>query len=90
MRERRDAKLNFDMPIEKAIQHFLLIKPSSYLSERDREMDAFRAYVLANRAYLSAIVLCGSVLEGVLLGAAKKDPEKFNRSPASPLTLTAR
>ncbi len=40
--------------------------------------------VLANRAYLSAIVLCGSVLEGVLLGAAKKDPEKFNRSPASP------
>ena len=35
-------------------------------------------------AYLSVIFLCGSVLEAVLLGAARNDPEKFNRSPASP------
>ena len=35
-------------------------------------------------AYLSAIFQCGSVLEAVLLGAAKKEPGKFNRSPSSP------
>ncbi len=40
--------------------------------------------VLAAGAYLSTIFLCGSVLEGVLLGAAQEDPAKFNRSTASP------
>lgn len=35
-------------------------------------------------AYLSVIFLCGSVLEGVLLGTAQKYPEKFNGSSASP------
>ena len=35
-------------------------------------------------AYLSVIFLCGSVLEGVLLGAAQREPAKFNRSLASP------
>ena len=35
-------------------------------------------------ASLSVIFLCGSVLEGVLLGAAQRNPEKFNRSPVSP------
>ena len=35
-------------------------------------------------ANLSAIFQCGSVLEAVLLGAAQKQPEKFNRSTASP------
>lgn len=35
-------------------------------------------------AYLSVIFLCGSVLEGVLLGVAQKNPEKFNRSTSSP------
>lgn len=35
-------------------------------------------------AHLSAIFLCGSVLEAVLLGAAQREPEKFNRSKASP------
>ena len=39
---------------------------------------------LSARAYLSVIFLCGSVLEGVLLGAAQNNPEKFNRSPRSP------
>lgn len=38
---------------------------------------------LGAKAYLSVIFLCGSVLEGVLLGVAQKNPEKFNRSPAS-------
>jgi hypothetical protein len=38
---------------------------------------------LAAKAYLSVIFLCGSVLEGVLLGVAQKNPEKFNRSSSS-------
>lgn len=36
------------------------------------------------KAYLAVILLCGSVLEAVLLGAAREDPERFNRSPVSP------
>jgi len=35
-------------------------------------------------AYLSSIFQCGSVLEAILLGAARKEPEKFNRSPSTP------
>lgn len=35
-------------------------------------------------AYLSVIFLCGSVLEAVLLGAAQKEPLRFNRSSCSP------
>lgn len=35
-------------------------------------------------AYLSTIILCGSVLEAVLLGAAQKEPARFNRVSASP------
>lgn len=35
-------------------------------------------------AYLSTILLCGSVLEAVLLGAAQKEPARFNRASASP------
>ncbi len=40
--------------------------------------------VQSARAHLSVIILCGSVLEGVLLGAAIQQPAKFNRSPTSP------
>lgn len=39
---------------------------------------------LSAGANLSVIFLCGSVLEGVLLGVAQKNPEKFNRSSVSP------
>ena len=39
---------------------------------------------LQARAYLSVIFLCGSVLEAVLLGAAQKEPARFNRAVASP------
>lgn len=35
-------------------------------------------------AHLSVIFLCGSVLEAVLLGAAQKEPARFNRASASP------
>ncbi len=34
--------------------------------------------------YLSVIFLCGSVLEAILLGAAQKEPARFNRASASP------
>ena len=39
---------------------------------------------LRHGAHLSVIFLCGSILEAVLLGSAQKNPEEFNRSPASP------
>ena len=39
---------------------------------------------LSHSAYLSAVFQCGSVLEAVLLGAAQKEPERFNRSSGSP------
>lgn len=39
---------------------------------------------LKGGAYLATIFLCGSVLEAVLLGAARSDPEQFNRSNACP------
>lgn len=35
-------------------------------------------------AYLSVIFLCGSVLEAVLLGAAQKEPARFNQAVSSP------
>lgn len=39
---------------------------------------------LQGQAYLSVIFLCGSVLEAVLLGAAQKEPARFNRATGSP------
>ena len=39
---------------------------------------------LSAEAYLSAVIMCGSVLEAVLLGAAKRHPKKFNLSKVSP------
>jgi hypothetical protein len=39
---------------------------------------------LGAKAYLSVIFLCGSVLEAVLLGAAQREPARFNRTGASP------
>ena len=35
-------------------------------------------------AHLSVIFLCGSVLEAVLLGAAQKEPARFNQASATP------
>ncbi len=43
--------------------------------------EALRA--LSAGAHLSVIFLCGSVLEAVLLGAAQKEPARFNRASAS-------
>ena len=53
---------------------------SDIIKDRLQEAQA----CLSAGAYLSVIFLCGSILEAVLLGAAQKDPEKFNRSAAVP------
>ena len=37
-------------------------------------------------AYLSVILMCGSILEAILLGAAQRDPARFNQANASPKT----
>ena len=39
---------------------------------------------LVAKAYLSVVFLCGSVLEGALLGAAQADPARFNRAGCAP------
>ena len=44
--------------------------------------EALRALVAG--AHLSVIFLCGSVLEAVLLGAAQREPARFNQTSASP------
>ena len=41
---------------------------------------------LAAGAYLSVVMLCGSILEAVLLGKAQREPALFNSSKASPKT----
>lgn len=48
-----------------------------------RRLDEARAALQAG-ANLSVIFLCGSVLEGVLLGAAQSNPARFNVASASP------
>lgn len=49
----------------------------------ESRLDEARKTMTAS-AYLSTIFLCGSVLEAVLLGAAQKEPARFNRASASP------
>lgn len=39
---------------------------------------------IKSRSSLSVVILCGSVLEGILLGLAMRKTEEFNRSPSSP------
>jgi len=39
---------------------------------------------LGSNASLSAVIMCGSVLEGILLGTALSKKKKFNKSPSSP------
>ena len=63
-----------DLPVEATVAPII----ESRLREAQKVLEA--------GAYLSVIVLCGSVLEGVLLGNAQNDPAKFNKSSASPKT----
>lgn len=53
---------------------------TSILEYRLREIEVG----LQNKVPLSVILLCGSVLEGVLLGTALQRPAEFNRSTSSP------
>ena len=45
---------------------------------------------LNSKASLSVIFMCGSVLEGVLLGTALQKPQSFNQSQASPKDKTGK
>lgn len=68
----------FEMPdIQK-----MPVDPDVYNIIQDRLEEARKC--LSVEAYLSAVIMCGSVLEAVLLGAANRNPQKFNCSPASP------
>ncbi|MCP1242558.1 hypothetical protein GOB86_07920 [Acetobacter lambici] len=60
------------LPVEGAV--------ASIIESRLKEAQA----TMSAKAYLSTIFLCGSVLEAVLLGAAQKEPARFNRSSACP------
>ena len=60
----------------------LPIEPAAASVIRRRLDEASKA--LGVGAHLSVIFLCGSVLEGVLLGAAQKNPAGFNQANASP------
>lgn len=55
-------------------------KVSSLIQDRLEEAHRCRSV----GADLASLVLCGSVLEAVLLGVAQSDPQKFNRSKSSP------
>lgn len=61
-----------NLPIEMQVVPIIKMR----LEEARRALNA--------KAYLSVIFLCGSVLEAVLLGAAQKQGEHFNKASASP------
>ena len=61
-----------NLPVEAAVVPII----ESRLDEARKALEA--------GAYLSVVVLCGSILEGVLLGKAQKEPALFNKSSASP------
>ena len=70
---------NFRVPdIQKLPLEFAV---SEIVQDRLKEARA----CLSVGAHLAVIFQCGSVLEAVLLGAAQKEPEKFNRSKISPI-----
>lgn len=62
------------LPIEQKIVPII----ESRLAEVDRTLGA--------GAYLSSVVMCGSILEAVLLGKAKQEPARFNGSKKAPKT----
>lgn len=82
------AEMNKDIEdfLEKEISmpniHKLPIEPQVALIIENRLKEALAVFQV--KAYLSVIFLCGSVLEGVLIGMTQRYPEKFNRSNLSP------
>lgn len=62
--------------------HLLPIEQAMVPIIKSRILEARRA--MKAKTYLSVVLLCGSVLEAVLLGKAQQDPRSFNQSKASP------
>lgn len=62
------------LPIEQAVIPII----EKRLEEAQRALTA--------KAYLSVVIMCGSILEAVLLGKAQREPRLFNTSKASPKT----
>ena len=60
----------------------LPIEPQFAAIIEDRLAEA--QVVLNAGAHLSVVFLCGSILEAALLGAAQKEPAKFNKARTSP------
>ena len=54
------------------------VKP--FINSRINEMKS----CFESHAYLAAIIICGSLLEGVLLGLASMHPKEFNTSSSAP------
>ena len=71
-------KREFDIPNIQKLPVDLAV--SGIIQDRLKEAQS----CLSVGAHLSVIFQCGSVLEAVLLGAAQREPQKFNQSPASP------
>ena len=71
-------KREFDIPNIQKLPVDLAV--SGIIQDRLKEAQS----CLSVGAHLSVIFQCGSVLEAVLLGAAQRDPQKFNQSSASP------
>ena len=76
----REAFLNEEFNIPSILNLPVESVVSEIIQNRLREAQV----CLSAGAHLSVIFQCGSILEAVLLGAAQREPEKFNRSLASP------
>jgi len=72
-----DFKMDFEK-IKKSLYKFDLI--SKIIESRLDEI----LLCYNTKAYFSVIILCGSVLEGLLLNVASKNPKKFNQSNKAP------
>lgn len=68
----------FDMPNTESLPIEQAVKPI-IKCRLDEVSQCFEA-----GAYLSVILLCGSILEAILLGADQQNPKQFNSSTASP------
>lgn len=56
------------------------VKP--IIQDRMQELErCFKA-----KAYLSSVIIAGSILEGILLGVAQNYPKEFNQSKSAPIT----
>jgi len=67
-----------DIPVDK-----LPIEPTLIPVIKGRVSEASKC--LKSGASLSVIFMCGSILEGILLGVAIQKPEKFNRAASAPV-----